>query len=128
MPFALTAWTVRTLTRLPQRGVVTLVTNVPGPRKRMHVMGREVIQLLPIPPIALQLRIVIAILSYADHLVFGITADYDGAPDVDDLARGITQAVTRLAHISEVPTRSTPLGTLSLVEGEESSHVSAARA
>jgi len=128
MPFALTAWTVRALTRLPQRGVVTLVTNVPGPRKRLRIMGREVIQLLPIPPIALQLRIVIAILSYADHLVFGITADYDGAPDVDDLAGGIARAVTRLAQISAAPTRSTPLGKLALVEGEDGSHVPAARA
>ena len=107
MPFALTAWTVRALTRLPQRGVVTLVTNVPGPRKRVRIMGREVIRLLPIPPIGLQLQIVVAILSYADHLVFGVTADYDGAPDVDDLAKGIEQAVTRLAQISAVPTRST---------------------
>ena len=108
MPFALTAWTVRALTRLPQRGVVTLATNVPGPRKRLRVMGREVIRLLPVPPIGLQLRIVIAVLSYADHLVFGITADYDGAPDVDELAAGIQSAVTRLAQISVVPAGSTP--------------------
>lgn len=128
IPFALTAWTVRTLTRLPQRGVATLATNVPGPRRRMRIMGREVIRLLPIPPIALQLRTAVAILSYADHLVFGITADYDGAPDVDELAGGIKRAVARLAHISAVPTRSTPLGTLALVEREGSSHVSAARA
>jgi diacylglycerol O-acyltransferase / wax synthase len=116
IPFALTAWTVRALTRLPQRGVVTLATNVPGPRKRLRVMGREVIRLLPVPPIGLQLRIVIAILSYADHLVFGITADYDGAPDVDELASGIEQAVARLAQISVIPTRSTPMGTLAMVQ------------
>ena len=47
--------------------------------------------MLPIPPIALQLRTGIAIVSYADELVFGITADYDAAPDVDELARGIEQ-------------------------------------
>jgi diacylglycerol O-acyltransferase / wax synthase len=128
VPFALTAWTVRTLTRLPQRGVATLATNVPGPRRRMRLMGREVIRLLPIPPIALQLRTAVAILSYADHLVFGITADYDGAPDVDQLAGGIERAVARLVHLSAVPIRSTPLGTLALVEGEESDDVSAARA
>jgi Pyridoxamine 5'-phosphate oxidase/WS/DGAT C-terminal domain len=69
IPFRFTAWTVRALTRLPQRGVVTSATNVPGPRKRLHVMGREVIRLLPIPPLALQLRTGIAIMSYADHLV-----------------------------------------------------------
>lgn len=117
IPFPLTAWTVRALTRLPQRGVVTLATNVPGPRRRQRFMGREVIRLLPIPPIALQLRIVIAILSYAEHLTFGITADYDAAPDVDELASGIERAVTQLATISKANSRSTPKGTLALVSG-----------
>jgi diacylglycerol O-acyltransferase len=49
-------------------------------------MGREVVRVLPIPPIALQLRTGIAILSYADELIFGVTADYDATPDVDELA------------------------------------------
>lgn len=96
VPFPLTAWAVRALTRLPQRGVVALATNVPGPRQRLRIMGREVQRMLPIPPIALQLRTGIAILSYADELVFGITADYDSAPDVDEIARGIEEAVARL--------------------------------
>lgn len=117
IPFALTAWTVRTLTRLPQRGIVTLATNVPGPRKRLRVMGREVIRLLPIPPLALNLRTGIAIMSYADHLAFGIIGDYDAAPDVEELAIGIERAVERLMSVSVGYWRSTPVGTLSLVQG-----------
>lgn len=101
VPFPLTAWAVRALTRLPQRGVVTVATNVPGPRQRLRIMGRDVVRLLPIPPIALQLRVSIAILSYADDLVFGITADYDAAPDVDELAAGIERGVARLVALSE---------------------------
>ena len=100
VPFPLTAWAVRALMRLPQRGVVTVATNVPGPRQPQRIMGREVVRVLPIPPIALQLRTGIAILSYADDLVFGITADYDATPDVDELARGIEQAVARLVMLS----------------------------
>ena len=117
IPYPFTAWTVRALTRLPQRGVVTLATNVPGPRKRLRVMGREVIRLLPIPPLALQLRTGIAIMTYADHLVFGIIGDYDAAPDVDELANGIERAVARLTVISTGHWRSTPVGTLALVQG-----------
>jgi diacylglycerol O-acyltransferase len=117
IPFPVTAWTVRALTRLPQRGVVTLATNVPGPRKRLRIMGREVIRLLPIPPLAMQLRTGIAILSYANHLVFGVIGDYDGTPDVDELASGIERAVTRLTAISTGHWRSTPVGTLALVQG-----------
>lgn len=97
LPFPVTAWAVRALTRLPQRGVVTVATNVPGPRERSKILGREVLSVLPIPPIALQLRTGIAILSYADSLVFGIIADYDAAPDVDELARGIERAVAQLS-------------------------------
>jgi diacylglycerol O-acyltransferase / wax synthase len=100
LPFPLTAWAVRALTRLPQRGVVTLATNVPGPRQRLRVMGREVLRVLPIPPIALQLRTGIAIVSYADELVFGIIADFDATPDVDELARGIERGVARLVALT----------------------------
>jgi diacylglycerol O-acyltransferase len=117
IPFPFTAWTVRALTRLPQRGVVTLATNVPGPRKRVRVLGREVIRLLPIPPLALQLRTGIAILSYADHVAFAIIGDYDAAPDVDELARGIERAIARLTAVSAGHWRSTTVGTLALVHG-----------
>ncbi|MBV9352841.1 MAG: DUF1298 domain-containing protein, partial [Mycobacterium sp.] len=116
VPFPFTAWTVRALTRLPQHGVVTVATNVPGPHSRLRVMGRRVIQLLPIPPIALQLRTGIAILSYADDLVFGIIADYDAAPDVAELAGGITRAVARLAALSVAPQPSTAPGKVALVD------------
>ncbi len=97
VPFALTAWSVRALTRLPQRGIVTVATNVPGPRCGVQIMGRDVVRLLPIPPVALRLRSGIAILSYGDQLVFGIIADLDAGPDVDELASGIEMAVKSLA-------------------------------
>jgi diacylglycerol O-acyltransferase len=96
IPFPVTAWAVRALMRLPQRGVVTVATNVPGPRKRLRMMGREVVRMLPIPPIAIQLRTGVAIVSYADELIFGIIGDYDTTPDVDELATGIEDAVARL--------------------------------
>ncbi|MDT7762926.1 MAG: diacylglycerol O-acyltransferase / wax synthase [Mycobacterium sp.] len=101
VPFAWTAWTVRLLTRLPQLGIVALATNVPGPRHRISIMGHRVVRLLPVPPIALQLRTGIAMLSYGDDLAFGVTADYDAVPDVDELARGIERAVARLVAVSE---------------------------
>src|SRR5246127_4496646 len=100
MPFAVTAWALRGLTRLPQRGVVTVATNVPGPRQQLTVMGRNVVRMLPIPPIALQLRTAIAIFSYADQLVFGITADYDTVPDIDVFAADIVRTIERLVTAS----------------------------
>lgn len=96
VPFMVSAWTVRLLTKLPQRSVVTVATNVPGPRHRLQILSHPVEELLPIPPIAMHLRTVVSMLSYVDELVFGITADYDAAPDADELARGIELGVARL--------------------------------
>ena len=99
IPFVFSAWTIRFLTRLPQKSVTALATNVPGPRGRQRMLGRKVVEILPIPPIALSLRTGIAMLSYAGRFSFGITADYDSAPDVDALARGIEDGVRRLADL-----------------------------
>jgi hypothetical protein len=92
---------IRLMTRLPQRGIVTLATNVPGPQRKLQMMGRTVSRLLPIPPIALQLRTGVAVLSYADDLVFGITADYEAGADIDKLADGIKIGVARLDMLSQ---------------------------
>lgn len=100
IPFIMSSWAIRLLTRLPQRGIVTLATNVPGPRQRLQIMGHNVVSVLPIPPIALRLRTGVAVLSYADELVFGITADYDTTADVSQLAESIERAVWRLDSLS----------------------------
>lgn len=99
-PFMLSAWTVRLLTALPQRGVVTLATNVPGPRKRHRVGGHTVRHLLPVPPIGVGLLTGVAILSYADELVFGIVADRDSTPDLDLFAGKVHDAVHELVVAS----------------------------
>jgi diacylglycerol O-acyltransferase len=105
VPFAFSARAMRLLARLPQRAVVALATNVPGPRKQQRLMGRQVLEILPIPPIAFQLRTGIAMLSYADAFIFGITADYDTAPDVDALAAGIENGVAQLVEASRTRQR-----------------------
>ncbi|ORB11277.1 WS/DGAT/MGAT family O-acyltransferase [Mycobacterium noviomagense] len=105
MPFTLSAWMIRLLTRFPQHAVSALATNVPGPRGRQKLMGREVLEVLPVPPIALGLRTGIAMVSYADSFIFGITADHDTAPDIDQLAAGIEQAVARLMAASRARRR-----------------------
>ncbi|WP_199268117.1 wax ester/triacylglycerol synthase family O-acyltransferase [Mycolicibacterium smegmatis] len=115
LPFGLTTLLVRAAVRMPQQSVVTLATNVPGPRKHLKLMGHRVVRAVPIPPIALGLRTGVAILSYADDLVFGITADFDTIPDVGVLAEDIQRAVARLAESAELPTRRTPDGILTLV-------------
>jgi WS/DGAT C-terminal domain len=72
---------------------------------RTHPLRTAPRRRLPILPIALQVRTGIAILSYADELVFGITADYDAASDVDELATGIEHAAARLMKRSSKDAR-----------------------
>jgi len=105
VPFTVSAWTMRMLSRLPQHSITALATNVPGPSTRQLLMGRDVLEILPVPPIALQLRTGIAMVSYADSFVFGITGDHDTAPDLGQLAAGIESAVARLANISRTRRR-----------------------
>ncbi|MFQ6328617.1 wax ester/triacylglycerol synthase family O-acyltransferase [Nocardia sp. CWNU-33] len=96
LPFAPLAWTVRLVLRLPQHSIAGLATNVPGPKQPLYLHGREVLEILPYAPIAVRLRTGIAILSYRDQLVFGITGDYDTTPDIDMIAEGIQRATERL--------------------------------
>lgn len=105
LPVAWSAWAARLLGQLHQRGVVALATNVPGPAHPLQIMGRDVVQVLPVPPIAMQLRTGVASLSYAGNLFVGILADFDFAA-VDELARGLEAAVARLVARSK---RRTPL-------------------
>ncbi|WP_280406102.1 wax ester/triacylglycerol synthase family O-acyltransferase [Nocardia brasiliensis] len=96
LPFASVAWTVRLVSRYPQRGISGLATNVPGPRRRLYLYGREVLEILAYVPIAMRVRTGIAILSYGDQLRFGITGDYDSNPDLYLLAARIEEAIEYL--------------------------------
>lgn len=111
IPFALSAWTVRLLTSLPQHGVTTLTTNVPGPRDRHSLNGHTVRHLLPVPPIALGLLTGVAMLTYADELVFGITADRDATPDLELFTGKVREAVDQLVDASKVPAQPDPPST-----------------
>lgn len=115
IPFPVTAWTVRLLSRLPQRSVVTVVTNVPGPRQPLTVMGCKVLRLMPVPPIAVGFRTGVAIFSYADELTFGLLVDFDAAPDVDELAIGIERGVRRLHRLARTSGRTRRKGDLLLL-------------
>ncbi|CAM4136330.1 Putative diacyglycerol O-acyltransferase/MT3481 [Mycobacterium basiliense] len=101
LPFTLCARALQALARLPQRGVVTLATDAPGPRHRLRLMGQRMDQVLPIPPTAPQLSTGVAVLSYGDELVFGITGAYDAAPEMVQLAAGIERGMARLVALSQ---------------------------
>jgi diacylglycerol O-acyltransferase len=82
--------------RIPQREIVTVTTNVPGPRQTLHCLGRPLVEILPYVPLSSTIRIGVAIFSYRDQMTFGITGDYDTTPDLEVVARGIEDGVADL--------------------------------
>ncbi|MDX3189781.1 wax ester/triacylglycerol synthase family O-acyltransferase [Streptomyces sp. MN03-5084-2B] len=88
-PFAPVAWAIRAAAHLPQRNIVTVTTNVRGPAEPLSALGRRIVRIHPYVPIALRVRIGVAMLSYAGEVTFGITADADAVPDTGVLAKAI---------------------------------------
>lgn len=86
-------------TKAPQHRVNTVVTNVPGPQTPLYAAGRRMLEVYPYAPIALQVRISVAVFSYDGKVTFGITGDYDSSPDIDVLAEGIRQGISELQAI-----------------------------
>ncbi len=94
--YPLTSWLVRKAFSLPQREIVTVTTNVPGPRQPLYCMGRRLEEIIPYVPIASRVRIGVSIFSYNGTMTFGITGDYAANPDLDVLARGIEHGISEL--------------------------------
>jgi len=87
--------------RLPQRLVQTVTTNVPGPQQPLYANGRRMLECYPYVPIGGQVRVGIAIFSYAGGLTFGLTGDYDTTPDLETLGRGIEEGISELRHLAD---------------------------
>lgn len=95
-PPALLALGARLVSDLEQHNIQTITTNVPGPREPLFASGRRMLSAYPYVPLFGSVRIAVALFSYAGELSFGVTGDYEGAPDLDILVRGIDLALEEL--------------------------------
>jgi diacylglycerol O-acyltransferase len=89
---------LRATKRRPQRFLNTVTTNVRGPQFPIYCLGREMLEHRPFVPISHGVRIGTAILSYNGLLAFGVTGDFDTAPDVGVVAEGITAGIDELVE------------------------------
>jgi hypothetical protein len=69
-----------------------LVTNVPGPQVPLYVLGRELQDFFPVAFLPEDHALAVAIMSYNGNIDFGLLADYDAMPDLDDLAAHLDAA------------------------------------
>jgi hypothetical protein len=60
--------------------------------------------LFPMVPLANRQALGIAIMSYHGQINFGLLADYDALPDLDDLATDLAESIEELAVAAGVPT------------------------
>jgi hypothetical protein len=100
-PSLLLALGARVAMRIPQRNVNTVTTNVPGPQHQLFACGRAMIEAFPFVPLASSVRIGVAIFSYNGMLNYGVTGDYDTAPDIAVLCGGIESGMQELLKLAE---------------------------
>ncbi len=62
-----------------------LVTNVPGPQFPLFLLGRELQTMVPVPFLAVDKALAIAIFSYNGGVNVGLMGDYDAMADLDEL-------------------------------------------
>ncbi len=86
----------RVAAHVPQHNINTVTTNVPGPQYPLYVGERRMLEAFPYVPLGGSVRVGVAIYSYDGGLTFGVTGDYDAAPDIDVLCKGIETALAEL--------------------------------
>ncbi|MDQ2754406.1 MAG: wax ester/triacylglycerol synthase family O-acyltransferase [Actinomycetota bacterium] len=99
-PPMLLALGTRLAMRAPQRNVNTVTTNVPGPQVPLYAAGRRMLKAYPYVPLASRMRIGVAMFSYDGQVNFGITGDYDTAPDIEVLGTGIEEGMADLVKLA----------------------------
>jgi diacylglycerol O-acyltransferase len=102
-PPGLLALGSRLVTAAPRLNMHTATTNVPGPQQPVQTLGRRMLESYPFVPVVGSIRIVVAIFSYDGGLYFGVTGDYDGAPDIDVLTAGIEHGMADLLALLAPP-------------------------
>jgi len=86
-----------------QRYFNLVVTNVPGPQFPLYVLGRRMRAIYPMVPLAQNLALGIAIMSYDGQLAFGLNADFDALPDLELLSTMLDEALEELAVAAGLP-------------------------
>jgi WS/DGAT/MGAT family acyltransferase len=80
-----------------QRVFNLVITNVPGPQHPLYLMGRQMLEIFPMVPLAQNQALGVAIMSYDGGIYFGLNADYDALPDLDELAGDFRDELLELA-------------------------------
>ena len=84
------------------------VTNVPGPQVPLYCVGRQLIDLVPMVPLAPEHALGVAIMSYHGRICFGLVADWDVLADLDEVAQDLAAELEALVAAAHAVTRPSP--------------------
>jgi WS/DGAT/MGAT family acyltransferase len=73
-----------------------IVTNVPGPQFPLYLLGREMLEIVPIAFLPENHALAIAIMSYNGKVDFGLLADYDAMSDLEEFGTMLEDALAEL--------------------------------
>ena len=85
-----------------QRFFNLVVTNVPGPQIPLYMLGRQMLEIFPMVPLAPNPALGVAILSYNGRINFGLVGDYDAMEDLERLASDFQESLEELARAAGV--------------------------
>jgi diacylglycerol O-acyltransferase / wax synthase len=77
-----------------------IVTNVPGPQFPLYVLGREMLQAIPVAFLPENHALAIAIMSYNGQMNFGLLGDFDALPDIGVIAERISEEIATLVALA----------------------------
>jgi diacylglycerol O-acyltransferase len=77
-----------------------IVTNVPGPQFPLYVLGREMLQAIPVAFLPENHALAIAIMSYNGQMNFGLLGDFDALPDIDRIGEDIAEELATLVSLA----------------------------
>jgi len=80
-----------------QRIVDLFTTNVPGPRVPLYLLGARLLEAFPIVPLAGNVTLSVAVLSYDGQLNISIQSDPDAIPDLGIFVNGLRRSLDELA-------------------------------
>jgi WS/DGAT/MGAT family acyltransferase len=108
--------TIRALGRIPRtlqrfvsrlaaspRAFNLVVSNIPGPRARLYMLGCELLEAYPVVPLADRHGLSIGFTAIRDTGCFGIYADRESLPDAALLAQDIGDAIDELLAVPPQP-------------------------
>lgn len=86
----------RMASQLSRRVYNLVITNVPGPQTPLYAAGAPMLAAYPVVPLAKGQALSVGATSYNGGMYYGLNADRDAMPDVDDLASFIVHALDEL--------------------------------